>query len=153
MLIDLPSAYVERWGWESSDCSGSTLPSSVSSVLSSAQVKTGLDELKEERMPSKAIRIQELRRVSGSPVVMVAVFITSFCRQKPRGKSDWPQTERHRERASWWVRGRTYWHSRGVKCQHAAEGRLKKSFGQMSMWLIHDKILFHHLTVIMFEVQ
>lgn len=49
-------------------------------------------------MPSKAIRIQELRRVSGSPVVMVAVFITSFCRQKPRGKSDWLQTERQRER-------------------------------------------------------
>lgn len=45
-------------------------------------------------MPSKAIRIKELRRVSGSPVVMVAVFITSFCRQRPRGKSDWLQTER-----------------------------------------------------------
>lgn len=63
----------------------------------------GLDELKEERMPSKAIRIQEPRRVSGSPVVMVAVFITSFCRQKPRGKSDWLQTgkagrEKERER-------------------------------------------------------
>lgn len=74
-------------------------PSSVPSVLISAQVKAGLDELKEERKPSKAIRIQELRRVSGSPVVMVAVFITSFCRQKPRGKSDWLQTERQRE--SW----------------------------------------------------
>lgn len=51
----------------------------------------------EEWMPSKAIRIQELRRVPGSPVVMVAVFITSFCRQKPRGKSDWIQTERETE--------------------------------------------------------
>lgn len=49
-------------------------------------------------MPSKAIRIQELRRVPASPVVMVAVFITSFCRQKPRGKSDWLQTERQRGR-------------------------------------------------------
>lgn len=49
-------------------------------------------------MPSKAIRIEELRHVSGSPVVMVAVFITSFCRQEPRGKSDWLQTERHSER-------------------------------------------------------
>lgn len=76
-------------------------PPSVPSALISAQVKTGLDELREERMPSKAIRIQELRRVSGSLVVMVAVFITSFCRQKPRGKSDWLQTERHRERESW----------------------------------------------------
>lgn len=45
-------------------------------------------------MPSKSIRIQELRRVSGSPVVMAVVFITSFCRQKPRGRSDWLQTER-----------------------------------------------------------
>lgn len=72
---------------------------SVPSVLISAQVKAGLDELK-ERMPRKAIRIQELRRVSGSPVVMVAVFITSFCRQKPRGKSDWLQTETERELVS-----------------------------------------------------
>lgn len=91
-------------------------------------------------MPRKAIRIQELRRVSGSPVVMVAVFITSFCQQKPRGKSDWLQTEGLKE--SWWVRGRTHWHSRGVKCQHAAEGRLRKGTGQMSMWLIHDKTSF-----------
>lgn len=39
------------------------------------------------------------------------------------------------------MRGRTYWHSGGVKCQHAAEGRQRKGIGQMSMWLIHDKIL------------
>ena len=39
------------------------------------------------------------------------------------------------------MRGRTYWHSGGVKCQHAAEGRQRTVIGQMSMWLIHDKIL------------
>lgn len=87
MLID-PSA----------KCAGATAPSSIPSVLISAQVKAGRDELK-ARMPRKAIRLQEPRRVSGSSVVMVAVFITSFCRQKPRGKSDWLQTERQKE--SW----------------------------------------------------
>lgn len=46
-------------------------------VLISAQVKAGLDELT-ERMPRKAITAQEPRRVSGLPVVMAAVFITSF---------------------------------------------------------------------------
>lgn len=29
---------------------------------------------------------------------MVAVFITSFCQHGPRGKSDWLQTERGREK-------------------------------------------------------
>lgn len=62
-------------------------------------MKARLDELK-ERMPRKAIRKQELRRVSGSSVVMAAVFITSFCRQKPRGKSDRLQTETERELVS-----------------------------------------------------
>lgn len=76
------------------------LPSSVLNVLISAQVMAGLDELKQERVPSEAIRIQELRRMSGSPVVMVAVFITFFCRQKPRGKSDWLQTGRRGGRQS-----------------------------------------------------
>lgn len=66
-----------------------TLPSSVTRASISAQMKAGLDELKEKRMPSEAIRLQEPRRLSVSLVVMVAVLITSFCRQKPRGKSDW----------------------------------------------------------------
>ena len=59
-----------------------------------------LDELKEERMPSEAIRIQELGRLSGSPVVMVAVFITSFPPTEAQGRirlaSD-EETERRRE--------------------------------------------------------
>lgn len=49
-------------------------------------MEAGLDELKEERMPSKAIRIQELRRVSGSPVVMAAGFITSFLPTEAQGQ-------------------------------------------------------------------
>lgn len=40
-------------------------------------MKAGLDELT-ERMPRKAITAQEPGRVSGLPVVMAAVFITSF---------------------------------------------------------------------------
>lgn len=31
---------------------------------------------------------------------MAAVFIASVCRQKPGGKSDWPQTETDRELVS-----------------------------------------------------
>lgn len=49
----------------------------IPGVLISAQVKAGLDELT-ERMPRKAITAQEPGRVSGLPVVMAAVFITSF---------------------------------------------------------------------------
>lgn len=40
-------------------------------------MKAGLDELT-ERMPRKAFTAQERGRVSGLPVVMAAVFITSF---------------------------------------------------------------------------
>lgn len=40
-------------------------------------MKAGLDELT-ERMPRKAITAQEPGCVSGLPVVMAAVFITSF---------------------------------------------------------------------------
>lgn len=40
-------------------------------------MKAGLDELT-ERMPRKAITAQESGHASGLPVVMAAVFITSF---------------------------------------------------------------------------
>lgn len=33
------------------------------------------------------------------------------------------------------MRGRTYWHSEGVKCQHSAEGMMRKDTGQMPIWL------------------
>lgn len=123
----------------SSKCGGTTPTGSVPSVLISAQVKAGCRELM-ERMPKEKKSHQDTGTQACAQAVMAAVFITPFCRQKPRGKSDWLQTGR--QKGSRWVWGRTYWHSRGVKCQHAAEGRLRKGAGQMSMWFIQDKTLF-----------
>lgn len=108
-------------------------------ALISAQVKAGCDELSEEGMPSeKPLGYKN----SG---VRLACRLSWLRCLSPLSASTGPGANqigfslREGERRRRWVRGRTYWHSRGVKCQHSAESRLKKSTGQMSMWLIHDK--------------
>lgn len=90
-------------------------------------MKAGLDELT-ERMPRKAITAQQSGHASGLPVVMAAVFITSFpstaAKQQIRLASD-------RGRVGGREGGRVGM-AEGVKCQRAAEGRLRKGPGQMS---------------------
>lgn len=98
---------------------GDAAPSPSPGVLISAQVKAGLDELT-EGMPRKAITAQESGHASGLPVVMAAVFITSFpstgAKQQIRLASDGGELA---------ARGRARWHGRGgempTRCTGTAE--------------------------------